>query len=211
MKNLKSNVLVLLLTLSLTMCGTKTGTGIVSTGSDGAITVKSSAFSTAARSLFSARGALDSDTVALSTFKLCIGELRLENDGGSTVSNTGEDHIEFKPGLIDISDGAAKTWGTPNIPVNFLLKRIKLKVKKDSSTCGVSYSVKVNDISTEEEVELRWTLTSPVTINANSSITLSLQNLATELKTEAAKSGFNEEQLKKAIERVEETAHKDED
>lgn len=143
----------------------------------------------------------------LSEFKVCVRSIRLENDDDEVVSDSqGNTDINFRPGLIDLSDGQVRQWGAATLPVGFALKRIRIKLHDDENLCQSDYSVRFNGVQTDEEVEFRWIFPNPVAVDAETDIELPLQAMVDELLGALAAGPVNSEDLKQLLEDVEEAA-----
>lgn len=204
--------LILAVGLALSACGTKTGTGH-------GLTVKSEAFSTSGIIALSAVDLLPrtlqrslSDEItprdvfagAISDFKFCVTKVKLEAADGSS---SGE--IEFKLGLIDVSNGASKTWGTSPISTSFSLSRLRVEVHKDPELCsGADYSVKFNSVSATQDVEFRFLFDPAVTVTDGDEVSLSLAKVANVLRAAADQGSLTNENLKDFVEQVEESGTK---
>ena len=84
--------------------------------------------------------ALSPSTLAIAKFDVCIKKIKLEDESGEAQrGESEEDEIEFKPGLVDLSNlaSAEATIGSlERAPVGFKISKIKIKVRKDTSLCG---------------------------------------------------------------------------
>lgn len=178
-------------------CGTKTG--------NPAVPIVSGAFNPAGGAL----AFFQNYAAVVSDFKFCVKRVRLENDNDEPVSGDSNGDITFQPGLIDVSSGEVKEWGRPTLPVGFLLKRIKVKMAKDESVCGVNYSVQFNGVSTSEEVEFEWRFNPSIDLAASSAgVELRLQSFVNSLLAAVDSSTLTAEQLKQIVEDIEESAKK---
>lgn len=179
-------------------CGTKTGSGLTPTGD---ITVRSQAFGTG-RLAYASDDAYQERLLSnITDFKFCVTKLKLEQEDGAS---GGE--VEFKPGLIDVSSGEAKTWGTAALPTTLKLKRIKVEVHKDQELCsGASYSVKFNSVTTSKDVEFVFKFEPAIEVKAGGTVNLALTTIATTLREAADANQLNDESLKEFIEGVEGT------
>lgn len=156
----------------------------------GDVTVQSSAFSTSGAALLGRSGApfplkgtmAVNPTTTVTDFKICVRKVKLENEDDEVEKMDDQDEIEFKPGLIDLTSGAAKSWGTMNVPVGFKLKKIKIKVKKDQELCGVDYSIKFNSATTDQDVEFKWKFEPPVELDAGNKLSLALATVVATLR-----------------------------
>lgn len=149
----------------------------------------------------------------LTHLSFCVKRVRLEGEDDEAVVKDDDDqeseesgYIQFTPGLITITGGAAVNWGTANLPVDFKLKRIKVKVQKSSQNCsGAEYSVKVglggNDILHTEDIEFRWRFNPALELDsATGAIELSLDSIVTALRNAAVTDASH---IKQAIENTE--------
>lgn len=212
-------IFVLLLAGFLASCGTETGSGAIEPdptnavppgGStpgiiDGNLRLKSAAFSTAIIDSVKKIAAF-SNYSSVDTFKLCVSRIRMIANDDTWIYKDGSKEIEISAGLIDLSSGMEKTWGSFNVPTGFTMERLRVLVKKDTTLCNQSYSVIFNGVSTEEEAELRWRFDPPASIVAGDAVKLSLTAIVAKIKEAASQSGFNGDALKKAIESVEASA-----
>lgn len=190
-------------------CGTKTGNGYTggATG-DGAVTIKSQAFSPSL-SAFLLRAFELTPQASVSTFKFCVKKVKLKNESGSEVTKNGSGEIEMKLGLIDVSSGAEKSWGTPSIPSGFSLSRIEVIVEKDKELCGIEDAVQYNSYSVQDNVEFKWNVSPAVTINSGDVISLSLASVVSALNQAATAGQLNDENLRTYIQNATGTAEKD--
>lgn len=157
---------------------------------------------------------------AVSEFKICVASVKLEDgDGKAHVeqpdgangqsmkdtkveTNDAAAEIKFSPGLIDLSDGTVKTWGTVKIPTGFMLSKIKVKVKKSKEKCGVDYSVRFNGIQSTEDIEFKWKFNPAVSISANTDeLKVSFASVVSALRAAAQAGTLN--QMKDQIEAAE--------
>lgn len=181
--------LAVISTVPITGCGKKAGD----------VTVESATFNTSGEALL-AREKLNpnsealarfypdeivaavSPTTTVTDFKICVRKVKLENEDGKTEQKDDQDEIEFKPGLIDLTAGTAKSWGTMNVPVGFKLKKIKIKVKKDKDLCGVDYSIKFNSATTDQDVEFKWKFEPAIDLDAGNKLSLALATVVSALR-----------------------------
>lgn len=194
------------------------GCGKSSSGPNGA-TVQSAAFSPTGASALGTFFA----TTTVTTFKICVKRIELDGDDDKPVKKEGEvgdngeanpDDIKFAPGLIDLSDGTAKSWGNVTIPAGFNLKRIKVKIKKDKALCGTEYSVKFNEFEDPRDVEFRFRFNPSVPISSTSPVlTLSFKTVVDALKAAADAGTLAGSKIKEAVEvdAAEGAAQKDKD
>lgn len=145
-------------------------------------------------------------TTAVTDFKICVKKVKLENEDGGVEKKDDQEEIEFKPGLIDLSSGAAKSWGAMNIPVGFKLKKIKIKVQKDKDLCGVDYSIKFNDQTTTEDVEFKWKFEPAIELEAGNALTLAISSVVSALRS--AGDAGTLANVKSHIESIEESGSK---
>ncbi len=165
-------------------------------------------------------GAPSASVVSATDFSFCVKRVKLEGEDGQPVKKDGEtgesgekdaDDISFTPGLITITDNTTVDWGKMNIPVNFKLKKIKIKVKKAPSLCnGATYSVKFNGFETPEDIEFKWKFEPALELDsATGALQLSLASVVNALRTALTDSAsFNGADLKSHIEAIEESAEK---
>lgn len=199
---MKNYRLLLLGVLFLTACG-----------KEAALKISSPSFATTGATAL--LGFLATHSTQVTEFKFCVKRVKLQGEDDSPIRKDGEkgengednpDDIRFAPGLIDISDGKARDWGTLEIPTAFKLKRIQIKVRKDKELCGVNYSVKFNDTIASENFEIKWRFNPPIDLASNIEVLeLSFKNLVASLR-QAADDGRLNNQLKERIEEIEEQA-----
>ncbi len=194
-----------LILILITGCGTKTGTGLTTKGN---VTLASQSFSASAAFLAVSPRWI---TTPVDSFKFCVEKIKLENESDQVVEKDGQQEIEFHPGLIDVSSGQEKTWGTAEIPVSFTLKRIKVDVKKENDLCGgADYSVQFNGFQSQEGIEFKWLFIPPIEVKAGDTLKLALSEIVTTLKQAAGDGALNDENLKSYIESTEGSAeHED--
>lgn len=166
-------------------------------------------------STFLSGGGFTSAAVSATDFSFCVKRVRLEGEDDEPVlsddedSNVAEDHgyIQFTPGLITVSDNAAVNWGTVSLPVDFKLKRIKIKVQKSPANCsGANYSVKFNGVESTEDIEFRWRFEPALDLDgATSALDLSLSGVVSALRNAGT---IDATHIKQAIEGVEGSGEK---
>lgn len=134
---------------------------------------------------------------SITEFKVCIKKVKLENeDGEAERGESEEDEIEFKPGLVDLSNvtSAEATIGSlENAPVGFKISKIKIKVRKDSSLCGQNYSIKINNgtaYETDDEIEFKWKFNPPVELAGGDTLQLAFNEFVTALQSISSNTGF---------------------
>jgi hypothetical protein len=180
---------------------------VMGCGKDG-VTIGNSAVS-------SSSGAVRMAASSIEEFKFCVSRVRLETEeekNASDASSTEEDDndgkaIEFNPGLIDLSSGAAADWGQLVIPEKAKVVRIKIKVKKNEALCGTNYSLIYNGLSTPRDIEFRWKFDPAIDVDGTTSaLRLSFQEIVAALQTSAMS---DELQLKDRTEAVEGSALKE--
>jgi hypothetical protein len=168
------------------------------------VTLKSEAFplsgSTSAL-VFLPTASVSAPTATVTDFKVCIESIRLQNDSDQVQQKDGQDDIAFKPGLIDLSDGKEHDWGTLSVPTGFKLKRLTVKVHQDPGECGVDYSIKFNDTTTQQDVELKFSWNPPTELKSGDTLKLSLNSLIANLR--AAVDAGTISSLKDRVEEVE--------
>lgn len=212
------NVVSALVVLVLTGCGTRVGTGLT-----GSVTLKSESFSTTGLTALPPLGlvtayAQDLTLMAngrfaapdVTDFKICVRELKLEKSEGGYADKDGSGSLEYKVGLVDVSNGAEKTWMTSDFPVGFTLQRIKVVVHKDESLCGVGYSMKFNGFQSNSDVEFKFKFEPAIAISAGATIKVALSNVVSALRTAADNSLLTDGNLKDYVEGVEGTGKKGE-
>ncbi len=194
-----TRLLLSITSAALTGCGAGTGDVTLSSGAystTGAVTLAASQLGLDPGAQF--LSAFQAATV--SDFKFCVKRVKLENEDGSAQKKEGEkgdggeadvDDIKFAPGLISVGSGTAVDWGAVNIPVGFKLRKIKVKVKKDSDLCGVNYSVKFTSGSgsctsgceTDQDVEFKWKFEPALDLDSGTrALELSLSTVVTALR-----------------------------
>lgn len=137
----------------------------------------------------------------ISGFKLCITQMKLDAEDGSTVKNGDSDLLEAKLGLVDLGDGSLPaTWGNISIPAGTTIKRIKLEIHKNIELCGVDYSTSITDTSgtihsVSKDIELKWAFATPKSFNAGDTVTVSLANLVTQYSAAVLAGKFDDENL----------------
>jgi hypothetical protein len=172
------------------------------------VTLKSSAFPTS-RDTGVAR--IETASVSPSTtvthFSFCLERVRLYDDSGNTHGeDEGKDYVEFKPGLIDVSDGLEKEWGSVPVPTGFRLKSLRAKVHQDRDLCGVDHSVKFNDLTTQQDLEFKFDFDPAVELAKDDVLKLTLNQVIADLRTAASGGGISS--LKDRIEAVTGTGSK---
>ena len=210
-------VLGLCLAALVNGCGTRVGTGLT-----GSVTLKSEAFSTTGLMALSPVGMLAAYTHDLvwgaptrfagptvTDFKICIRELKLEKADGNYADKDGSGSLEYKIGLIDVSNGAEKTWMTSDFPVGFTLQRVKVVVHKDESLCGVNYSIKFNGFESNSDVEFKFKFEPAAEVVAGSTIKVALATVVSTLRAAADATALNDNNLKDYIEGVEGSGKKE--
>ena len=204
MKILMQLLLLLSLAVVFSSCG-KSGTiSVKSPAYAAALTDMSSGFESAASYLLSTPPA---------TFKFCVKKVRLEDENGEEQEGDGEGDkkdIEFGLGLIDVSAGVAKDWGSvANVPVNFKLSKIKIKVKKDDTQCAAlnGKSLVYESYSTPEDIEFRWKFNPAVELQDGSVINVSMNSIIKALGD--AGSNLSNGNIKSYIENIEGAATKE--
>jgi hypothetical protein len=188
MKTLHKMVCVLAAAF-LASCGKGTGTvsfvGSLSSSSPGLLAKGSLTQSPAA--------------LALTTFKVCIKKIKLEDESGEAQrGESEEDEIEFKPGLVDLSSlsTAEATIGTlENAPVGFKISKIKIKVRKDESLCGSgTHAIEINNGSnytTDDEIEFKWKFNPAVELEGSDTVQLAFSEFVTALTSISSNSDFS--------------------
>lgn len=193
-------------------CGTRVGTGVTIRSAPFAIagvtTAPQSTLTALADDLFrfsSARTAAPSVT----DFKFCLKALKLEADDGKYADKDGSGSVEFKVGLLDVSNGQEKVWATSNLPTGFRLRRIKAEVHKDFDVCNVNYSVKFNGFESQNDVEFKFKFEPPVDVTLGTSLRVALSSFVAALRAAASSASLNENNLKDYVEGLEESGTKD--
>ncbi|MBI4924925.1 MAG: hypothetical protein HY843_03290 [Bdellovibrio sp.] len=192
-----------------TGCGTTVGNPVTSD-----ITISSDSFSLAGLGAIFITSPEVYFATSVNEFKFCVKRIKLEDEDGNAKKKDGEtgddgekdpEDIRFAPGLIDLSAGVVKDWGTVNIPIGFKLKKIKIKVKKDKTLCGVNYSVRFNTQEASEDIEFKWKFSPALDLtNAVSALKLSFSTIMSTLR--AAADAGTLAQIKSHIEGVEDAA-----
>ena len=211
------NFVSALMLLTLTACGTRVGTGLT-----GSVTLKSEAFNTTGLAALPPMGLIPAyiQDLALgmparftapdvTDFKICIRELKLEKSDGGYADTDGSGSFEYKIGLVDVSNGAEKTWMTSAFPVGFTLQRIKVVVHKDESLCGVNYSLKFNSFQSNSDVEFKFKFEPAIAVATGSIIKVALSTVVSTLRAAANASSLNDQNIKDFIEGVEGTGKED--
>jgi hypothetical protein len=154
------------------------------------------------------------DLADVTDFRFCVKRIRLIASDGSSVARDGEvdeegnelrDELRFSPGLIDVSSGEQKDWGTLEMPVGFRVSEIRVKVKKDAAACGVNFSLSFNGETTPQDIELRWKFNPPIELDEGTqAISLSFSQVVSALRSAAASGSIGS--LKDRAEAVEGTA-----
>jgi hypothetical protein len=182
---------------------------MILTGCGGSISLKSTAFPTTGATglrVSLPNLAVSTPTANVETFKICITSIRLVNDSEETQGKDGSDDIEFKPGLIDLSDGQEKDWGSVSTPVGFKLKRLRVKVHHDPDLCGVDPSIQFNTATTQQDVELKFRFDPAIDLAEDDTLALNINALVQNLR-EAVDAGTISS-LKDRIEEVESSGTK---
>lgn len=198
-------------TVFITGCGTSTGNPADPTVQETAdYTISSAAFTPSAVILpLALWDAQAYAAVAVTEFKFCVKRLRLKTAEDVAIDKEDDDlegEIDFAPGLIDVSDGLAKDWGTVTLPTGQSVERLEIVVQKDDECVengeSVEYSVRFNEFESEDGVEFKWRFATPLTLSSLAGvIRLSLDAVVTALKSAAESGGIDD--LKEAIEEVE--------
>lgn len=169
---------------------------------DGEVTVRSTDYSTSGNFLSANIGdSTSAVTTAVSDFKVCVYRIRLEGTNAEK-----QEEFEFQPGLIDLTSGNEKDWGTTEVPTDFAVARVKVKVHKDRELCGVDYSVKFNTASTPQDLEFRFRFDPPVQFSTGDVLKLNMAAIVANLRAAVDAGTINS--LKERIEEVEATAGK---
>jgi hypothetical protein len=140
----------------------------------------------------------------LDMLQLCIGQIHVDGQNGGEGK-----HLEyvFRPGLIDVSDGEAKKWGTVEIPVGLTISKLKVRMSSDPELCGKDASVVFNGVESKEEIHLFYKFDPPIEVTALSSgVSLPLAGVVTSLLTSYQTGELTETNMKQKIEEVEEAA-----
>jgi len=137
--------------------------------------------------------------------KFCVARIRLENEEEKTAAESTaveeSSYTQFAPGLIDVTSGAAQDWGSLALPEKSQVVRLKIKVKKDESLCGTSYSLSFNGLSTPRDIEFRWKFDPPIDVSeATKALRVSFDEIVSTLQASAMS---DELQLKDRVESVE--------
>ena len=118
----------------------------------------------------------------------------LRSDGGYADTD-GSGSFEYKIGLVDVSNGAEKTWITSAFPVGFTLQRIRVVVHKDESLWGVNYSLKFNSFQSSSDVEFKFKFGPAIAVATGSIIKVALSMVVSTLRAAA-----NASSLKHSVE-----------
>lgn len=167
----------------------------------GAVTIANKAITETQRS---ARMAME----GVDEFKFCVARIRLESTEDKSADSEDEsNYTQFTPGLIDMTSGEAQDWDKLELPSKAKVARIKIKVKKDESLCGVPFSLLFNGLSTPRDIEFRWTFDPPIDVDGTTkALRLSFQEIVDSLRDSAMS---DEIQLKERIEQLEPEAEKE--
>lgn len=190
--------------LQVSGCGTKTGDP-----GTGTLNFQSKAFATTG---FAALGFSNfaADSLNLQTrvskFLLCVSKIKFQTDSGDTIEQNGSDEINFPLGLIDLSDGGEKNWGSKTVPIDFLLKKVTAVVKPNPAICGNSNSITFNSRTTNETISLKWTLATPITLTDGTAIRVSLTNIVQALRQANDAGSLHNDHLKTIVEATEDSA-----
>lgn len=141
----------------------------------------------------------------LTGIKLCITQMKLEAEGGSTIKNGDSDLFEARLGLVDLGNGlSSKTWGDLPIPDGTALKRLKVEIHKDESLCGVGYSAALTHSggtsSLTKDIELKFSFSTARTLSTGDAITVGLTNFVSQLESARLAGKLNDEQVTSYLE-----------
>lgn len=182
--------------LLLTACGTTTG--------NGRITVETASYSTAG--FVNSFGALYSTNIT--DFKLCVKKIQLINEQDETKKKDGEEEISFPVGLVDLSSGESTSWGTVEVPIDFMLKRVKIHIHKDSELCGVNYSAKFNSFESTQNLVIKYVFDTAIDLSAGDVVQLDMETMARALRSASDGGSLNNNTLRDKMEAVESAASK---
>ena len=190
---------------SLGGCGTKTGDP-----GTGTLNFSSKAFATSGFAAFgfphlAVAAPVDPQT-RVAKFLLCLANLKFQTDSGDSIEQNGSDEINYPLGLIDLSDGGEKVWGSHVVPVNFMLKKITAIVKPNPAICGTSNSINFNSKTTSETISLKWNLAPPINLTNGTSVSVSLANVVSSLRQASDGGSLHNDHLKSIVEATEDSA-----
>lgn len=148
---------------------------------NGDVTISSGAFGQSAALMGKSVSAVTAAAASITEFKFCVNTVRLENESGDAEKVNGNSDIVFHPGLIDISSGQQKNWGTVSVATGVKISRLKIKVHKDKSLCGVDYSIRVNGNETDQDVEFKWKFNPAVELSGGQTVELGMTDVVTAL------------------------------
>lgn len=199
--------ILFVLSLLLIGCGTTTGNSLIE--SDSFSLNGNAIVSLAQVGGFEAFYRPRFTTANVSDFRLCVRKIRLEASDGSTKSKDGSEDIELDAGLIDLSHGGTVSWGEANIPVLFVLKRIRVILEPNPIHCGdLEHSLKFNDFRSNSRTTLKFQFNPPVEITGGDTITLSVSTIATRLLQQIDSGDLTAENFKAKLEDIEDYARK---
>jgi len=193
--------LILVTVFFLFGCGTETGTGYTGgpTG-EAAVTLKNAAFSTSFSAIHLNR--FFSVVNPITNFKFCIRKVKFENESGTEIQKNGVSNLEMEIGLIDVSNGAAKTWGNPTLPVGFTMSRMKVVVEKDEDLCGIPDAIQFNAYGSQDNVEMVWDFDPAVAVSASDVLLLSMSTLADALQDAETAGDLTDETLRTYVQQT---------
>lgn len=136
----------------------------------------------------------------LTGIQLCITQIKLEAEGGSTIKNGDSDAFEARLGLVDLGNGLSnKTWGDLPIPEGTVLKRLKVEIHKDENLCGVGYSALLTHsggtANLTKDIELKFSFSTARTLSAGDAIIVGLTNFVSQLESARLAGKLNNEQI----------------
>lgn len=121
------------------------------------------------------------NSMALSDFKFCITQIKLENEDGDSVGGS----IEARLGLIDVSNNTSSIeWGTVEVPVDFQLSKLTVEIHKDSETCsGADYSLSYKGTQLNQDIEFSFRFSPAISLDDSDVVTLGLTNIAAAIES----------------------------
>jgi hypothetical protein len=183
----------------------------LATGCGGSVRLHSDAFGSSGTAMSLSQALMDGSSILAATatsdvtdFRLCVSSVRIQNENGGNESKDGNDQIRFEPGLIDLSTGEEKDWGSADLPTGFKASRMQVKVHHDPALCGVDYSLQFNTATTQQDVEFRFRFDPAADLNADDTVRLSMEAVVSNLL--AAVQNGTISSLKDRVEEVEGTA-----
>ncbi len=137
---------------------------------------------------------------SITGLKLCVREMKIEAEGGSSIRNGDSELFEARLGMVNLGDGnTSVSWGSLPIPDSTAVKRTKIEIHKDPELCGSQYSAIVTtsagEVNLTKDIELKFAFSAVRTLNKGDTVTVSLANFIAQLDAANQAGQLNDSQI----------------